>query len=430
MRGLFTLAIALFLSPPMANAQPATVQTTADFLCHTVLNHKSYDYKAYFSPHFINQIPEEAFHSLISDLNGAIGVCQSAEKVSTTTNEGTYKFITPSTRYVTLWFSLDEDNLINGLLLKGVAFPDVVIDSWNAAKLYAQSLPGLTSITIQNFSQKTLSDKDGTERQPLGSGFKLYVLGAVTDLVKNGSLNWNETFPIRADWKSLPSGIMQTWADGKPVPLKTYAEYMIKISDNTAADHLIHIAGRNAVEAELSEMGNHFQNLNSPFLMTSEMFKLKWAAPISLIHSYLNGDKAVRRTLLENEIDPISLAKVGTNGVPMDKPAFTRSIEWFGSTNDLCEAMKSLKEKNSPEVLDVLSKNVPLLNLGAGSPWSYGGYKGGSEPGVLTMTYLLQNKNSQWGCVSMAWNNENQNVSQWIFFDFTSKVLKLAESYF
>lgn len=427
---LIILVFFLSFAGHSAMAQTQWAKDKAIYLCDTVLNQKSYDYKNNFSPDFIKAIPEEYFQSLISEIIGAVGTCNRVEEVFVSGNKAKYKFISQSSRYVAFELSLDGNSLIDGFLIKDIVFPDVVIDSWNAAKSYASSWDGNSSISIENFSKGSGAEKDGSAVQPLGSGFKLYVLGAVADLVKTGSLKWDQTFPIRADWKSLPSGVMQDWADEKLVPLKTYVEYMIKISDNTATDHLINIAGRNTVESQLAVMGNSFEQLNRPFLTTAEMFKIKWASQIDIINSFINGDGTIRRSLLQNEIAAIPLSKVGTNGVSMEAPAFIREIEWFGSTNDLCESMKSLKEKNSPEVLDALSKNVPLLDLGTNSQWSYGGYKGGSEPGVLTMTYLVQNKNSEWGCVSLSWHNENQNVNQWIFFDFASKILKLAESYF
>lgn len=427
MRKLF-LATLLFLSSSLF-AQVKTVPDAATFLCTTALNRRPFDYRAFFSPRFINAVPEQQLHGIIDEIVDAIGKCDHAEAAEPNGTHSVYKFVSASTRYVALAFSLDSNSLIDSLRLQDVVFPDIVIDSWNAARSFAHTLPGHSSFTVSNFAKNTYVEKDGEEFEPLGSEFKLYVLGALTDLIQSGSLKWEQTFPIRADWKSLPSGEMQNWPDGQEVPLKTFAEYMIKISDNTATDHLLQIVGRMNVEAQLSKMKSHFANLNCPFLMTSEIFKLKWAAPLDVINSYIHGDEATRRSLLGREVAALSLNKVGTNGVPFDQPAYIRNIEWFGSTKDICSSMKTLKEKNSPEVLDILSKNTPLIHLGADSHWAYAGYKGGSEPGVITMTFLLRNKNDEWGCISTAWNNENKNVSELVFSDFVSKVLKLAESY-
>ena len=82
--------------------------------------------------------------------------------------------------------------------------------------------------------------------RPLGSAFKLYVLGALAHAVAQGRVRWDDRLAIRARWKSLPSGVLQNVAAGTRVPLRRYANLMISISDNTAADHLIHRLGRRA----------------------------------------------------------------------------------------------------------------------------------------------------------------------------------------
>lgn len=408
----------------------SNLENKATYICNSIMNQKPLNYKNNFSPSFIKAIPEEDLQKLIADLVQNIGLCTKTEAVVVTENAAKYKFISASKRYVELEFSIDSKNLINSLLMKNLVFSDVVISTWQDAVKYSNTWAGTASITIQNFSKSTLIGNNNLKSQPIGSGYKLYVLGALADQIKNGSLDWNQTFPIKSDWKSLPSGVMQNWENGKQVSLKTYADYMIKISDNTATDHLMYILGRSDVEAQLSVMKNSFEKSNRPFLTSAEIFKIKWAAPTDTIKSFILSDESIKRKILKKEISKISLDKVGTNGVSMTEPTFIKEIEWFGSTNDLCEAMKSLKNQNSPEVLDALSKNVPYLNLDAKSVWSYGGYKGGSEPGVITMTYLLQNKNSDWGCVSVAWHNEKKVINSWVFFDFVSKILKLSERYF
>lgn len=430
MKVFLVFLVNLLVSMPFALSQSQSLKEKVHFLCYTALNQEPFDYSSHFSPDFIKALPEDHFHNLIADILSTIGNCIDTHKVDGNEQKATYQFISNSTRYVAFAFSIDENDLIDSLQIVDIAFPDIVIDSWDAAERYVHSSHGHLSITIENFSKKSLYAINGTYLQPLASGFKLYVLGALTDLIRTGFFTWDQTFPIRDEWKSLPTGVMQNLPADQHVSLKTFSEYMIRISDNTATDHLINIIGRSKVESQLQIMGNHFESLNKPFLTTSEMFKIKWASPLNIIDAFIRGDEWTRRSLLEKEVAAISLNRVGTNGVSMKNPSFIREIEWFGSTNDLCSAMKALKEKNSPEVFDILSKNIPSLSLGDNSFWSYGGYKGGSEPGVLTATYLVQNKNSEWGCIALAWHDENQNINQWVFFDFASKLLKLTESYF
>lgn len=44
------------------------------------------------------------------------------------------------------------------------------------------------------------------------------------------------------------------------------------------------------------------------------------------------------------------------------------------------------------------------------------------------MTYLLESKSGTRACLSMSWNNEAKNVSEYRFFDVVGKTLKFAEA--
>jgi len=58
--------------------------------------------------------------------------------------------------------------------------------------------------------------------------------------------------------------------------------------------------------------------------------------------------------------------------------------------------------------LGILAIN-PGLNFEKGQ-WAYAGYKGGSEPGVFNMTYLLQSPKGEWFAIGATWNNSQAPV--------------------
>jgi hypothetical protein len=406
---------------------PEDIQSKAKYICETILSGQNFNYAQNFSADFVNSIPEAYFKKLTLELNQTTGVCLKYKVIFVKESKALYQFESASGRYVSISFSLNPDKLIDGLQVKEVVLPDVVLNSWLQVQAYLQSLPGNTSFTVHRFDDNQKVQKNGDVWAPIGSGFKLYILGAMVDQIQQQNLKWEQNYPIKPELKSLPSGEMHNWKDGTLVPLKSFADYMIRISDNTATDHLIDILGRNLVESQLSLMGNDFVMLNKPFLTTAEMFKIKWAAPVDLVQSFLGGNELRRREILSRDIAPLALSKVGTNGIDMEHPAFIREIEWFASTSNLCSAMKYLKEKNSPEVLEILGQNIPNLIRKENSKWAYAGYKGGSEAGVLSMTYLLQNKNYEWGCFSVTWHNETSNLNLWILSDLAGKILNIIE---
>ena len=88
-------------------------------------------------------------------------------------------------------------------------------------------------------------------------------------------------------------------------------------------------------------------------------------------------------------------------------PRYITELEWFASTSDLCAAMAGLQATGSEPgmgaVMDVLSIN-PGMDIDPAA-WTYVGYKGGSEPGVLNLTWLLRRADNRWFVLSMTLND-------------------------
>ncbi len=59
--------------------------------------------------------------------------------------------------------------------------------------------------------------------------------------------------------------------------------------------------------------------------------------------------------------------------------------------------------------------------------WNFVGYKGGSETGVINMTYLLQSKKGDWFVVTGSWNNENAPVENENFALLMQKAVKILQ---
>jgi hypothetical protein len=60
------------------------------------------------------------------------------------------------------------------------------------------------------------------------------------------------------------------------------------------------------------------------------------------------------------------------------------------------------QDPRAARLLDVLAKN-PGLPID-GKVWPYIGFKGGSEPGVVNMTYLLRRDDDRWFVVTLGFN--------------------------
>jgi hypothetical protein len=392
----------------------------AAFLCESVFGQKPYVFADHFDAGFAAQVPEATFRQLVDEIHEASGDCARTQLVSENKDNAVYDLFSARSNKVRVGFSVDSSVKFTALGILGLEM-NVPLNTFDDIRAYLAGWRGHASATLSVFGETPLS-KDGHDLQPLGSGFKLYVLGALDTAVRMGKAKWSEKLAIKEEWKSLPSGTMHTLPAGSEFPLEEYAKKMISISDNTATDHLIQHLGRANVEAELAPMLNPFELANRPFLLTSELFKLKWGLAPDDTKKFIDADEAQRRALLA-KLAAFPLSQVGTNGVSIEKPVYVRELEWFGSTHGLCAAMQSLQARRSQEILNILSANVPFVETGA---FKYAGYKGGSEPGVMTMTYLLQGKSGKWGCLSAAWHDENRLINQWLFTDLVKKSLTLA----
>jgi hypothetical protein len=214
--------------------------------------------------------------------------------------------------------------------------------------------------------------------RPLGSIFKLYVLSALARATATGRLSWETEVPLRPEWKSLPSGVLQDQPDGTPFSLADYARYMISISDNTATDHLIHTLGRPAVEREFPGTANR------PLLTTRNLFTLKgWHYPAAA-RSYLASPAPARRAAL-----PL-LDRVDRTAITAwEQPRAIDTLEWFASPVDICRVYATLWQRHDPAVDAALTANDGGLGLPAAAfPTVW--FKGGSEPGVLSLSFLAR----------------------------------------
>ena len=183
---------------------------------------------------------------------------------------------------------------------------------------------------------------------------------------------------------------------------------MISVSDNAATDELIRVLGRDAVEQKLATIGHSAPDKALPLLTTVEVFALK--SNPALRARFEKATEAQQRDILDNEAaalgyDRIDLSQLGSGPVAID------SIEWFASSADIALLMNHLRRIDSKTALDILAVNKGIAPAAA-AKWKYLGYKGGSEPGVISMSFLAQSKVGEWYAISGSWNNSAAEVNK------------------
>jgi hypothetical protein len=304
-------------------------------------------------------------------------------------------------------------DVMSGLLLSSGADLDPSLDTWpevEAAFSARAPTAAFVDAALDGGACAPVHAVAADTTGGIGSAFKLYVLSTLANEVDAGVHSWSEPLAIRDEWKSLPSGTWQNLAVGTTHSLLEYAQQMVSVSDNTATDHLLFTVGRAQVEQQLSVAGHHAPSLNQPFLSTRELFTLKLMLSQSEQQAWASADLSGRRALLGDwaSRDP------RTSHAAWTSPRLIEEFEWFASPLDLCRVMATLRaqgqQPGTTEVLDVLA-----INPGIADPshaFSYVGYKGGSEPGVLSLTWLLRRNDGGWRVVSAVVNDPQRNLDE------------------
>jgi beta-lactamase class A len=249
---------------------------------------------------------------------------------------------------------------------------------------------------------------------PLGAAVKLYVLDALGQAVAAGEVRCNQPLTVTTRLKSLPAGELQDEPDGTQISVLEAAAAMISLSDNTATDMLINLLGRPAVEAALTQSGMADPDLDRPFLTTREIFTLKLAHWPALAERYLAAGPAGRRALLAGTVDRAQLPAVGAAGA-WTAPRAVTSLEYFASASDLCRVYASLaalaRRPGLAPIGQVLSLNDDGLQLDP-AQWKTTWFKGGSEPGVLTLAFLATTQTGHSYVVTVLAENPSQPLDQ------------------
>ncbi len=362
-------------------------------------------YDEVFTDQFVEAVPAAQFTAIKGQIESQFGALIGVESVEAATPNGANIAIRFERGLASGQFTLEsgEPFEVTGFLLTDV---QPIGDSVEQLLADLAALPGETGVLITSLADgiEPRAASNADRQFAIGSTFKIYVLSALAHSIAAGERDWDDV--VHLSERSYPSGQLQEWPLGSPLTLHTLATLMISNSDNTATDQLIAELGREAVEAELVAAGHSDPSATLPFLTTREMFLLKSTTNIDPAQ-YLSSDLDWRRDALEflGDVEP-DMAQV--------MAAFTGGpnlieIEWFASPADLARLLQRLAALEDDTALGVLAVN-PSMSDTMRAEWDYAGYKGGSEPGVLNLTWLLYDEADGWQIVTLSWNNPEDEL--------------------
>lgn len=339
-------------------------------------------YEALFAPDFKASVSFAQLTPVVDQMR-QLGPWEFDQVLGESAADGAYRLSSEAGDRAVLNININDDDLVYGLSVVPWTAP---VGSFEEALEQLDEFETSTLLVaeVSDGECSSITERNVDEVQPLGSIFKLYVLGALLDAIDAGSVTWDQPVIIRDELDSYPSGTTQDVEAGIEMTVQELAELMIAISDNTATDHLIELLGREAVEAAQANYGQSNPELNQPFLTTRELFLLK--TDDDLRATYVAGDRDDRRAMLDSlagvALPPVEEVLSFVEGGALD----VEVVEWFATPTDMCRLLVEVAK-------DPVAREMLAINPGVPDDtgrWSYIGFKGGSEPGVVALAWLLE----------------------------------------
>lgn len=421
-------ALLLAIQPAIAQtAAPSVVAVSADPSLASRVDELpgivagSGDFNSYFAPSFHAAIPKEKWDAVVASMTAQMGKPLAIDRLTAVTPFSANLRVRFERGAVNAQIAIDSasPHQVVGLLFTG---PEMAGDTLDKLTADIRALPGTTGLAIYALGEgapRLVTGIAPDKALPLGSAFKLWVLGELAREVGAGDRKWSDVVPIGP--ASLPSGITQNWPPGSPVTIQTLAALMISISDNTATDTLVSLEGER-LDHFVTEAGAPGL---APVLTTRQMFALKSPANADLASQWATAlDPSARRKLLDT-----NAARLRTTSVdPMTfagKPTKIDTFEWFASPAETAGVLDWLRKKGGETPLSLLAIN-PGIDPATRGKFDYVGFKGGSEPGVITLNFLVRRKDGRWLAIAAGWHRNDAGVEDNRLIMLMTRALVLA----
>ncbi|HSI18023.1 MAG TPA: serine hydrolase [Sphingomonas sp.] len=386
------------------------------------------DVATLFAPSFLAQVSEPQIRAISIQLREKMGKALAVAEIDAVQPNAARIRITCERGIVSMNLAIEAEapNRIIGLLITGTSAAEASLDAVVSALKAEPGLTGFALARLDNGPPIAALSLDADRPAAIASAFKLAILAELIRAINRGERHWDDA--VTRDGSPLPDGFYTQKPTGTQVTLREVTEKMISISDNSATDILLALVGREKVEAMLPVIGWRDAARNRPMLSTLDMFKLKGLQRGALGRRWPALDEAGKRALLATEVTPAPLSALDPMLFREGRPRLL-DVEWFASPADLVRTMDWIR-RNTEKGPGAEARRILAMNPGVGpaaaSGWRYVGYKGGSEPGVISMSFLLQAKSGGWYALSATRNNPVAVVDEGRFIALMSRAVELA----
>lgn len=426
MRSVLPALLVLAPAPVHAQSEPTLAQRVVSRAADAVaVMRGQIDAADVFNAEFLAAVPEAQIRSLADSLVAENGAITGMDEV---------KPLGPGTAAFTIRFARAKANAVVQIeqaapyRIAGLRITGVVPTDDAPSKILADfdALPGSAGFAVVKLGDAGLTPvltSRGSRQFAIGSAFKLWVLDALAQDIAEGKRRWDEV--VRLDGlRSWPSGQTQNWPQGASVTVETLATLMISISDNTATDALIRLVGRDRMAGAVRASGHSQPDRMLPFLTTLEAFTIKDLPVIGARYAGADeaGQAAELAALQATLKSPHTAGLAGLSGT--EKPRMIETIEWFASPEDVARVFDRLRKRQDGRLREILAV-APAMPAPQRAGFGYAGYKGGSEPGVISLNWLLRSKSGDWYAVAASWNNPDASVDNARFEKLAHRLIVL-----
>ncbi|MEM1411840.1 MAG: serine hydrolase [Pseudomonadota bacterium] len=202
-----------------------------------------------------------------------------------------------------------------------------------------QSLSSQSSIVVARINGanqcETVIGRNASVPRATASVFKIYILGGVADALDAGAFFHDNIVSLDGS-KQVQGGPLFSEPAGIPFSIDKLSTLMMAVSDNTATDMLLDIAGRDRFDGLHAAYGHETPALMTPQLGISENFHLFFSFPFNESLSYVNGSESFRRQFLADRIVPLGSSATGGGG--FNHESLYIDASWQASALDICRA--------------------------------------------------------------------------------------------
>jgi beta-lactamase class A len=388
------------------------------------------DYDAFFAPAFRAAIPKAQFEQISQQFLSTYGPVVAVTAVTPLSADAAEVMVQYRDGTAAMRIAVDPaaPHQVVGLRVTGFTGNETSTASVVQALAGLHGTTGFALARLGDGAPQLIEKRNADRPFAIGSAFKLVILAELVRATNAGERKWTDI--VTLDGKTeLPGGAYTLSPAGTQVTLRDLAAKMISVSDNSATDILLRTLGRARVEAMLPVVGIADPAGMRPMLSTLDMFKLKGIRDGELARQWLAVDEAGRRAMVEGALSREPALAISQNLFKDGKPVLIERIEWFASPADLVRVMDWLRRNTAAgpgaEARAILAIN-PGVTAATAARWQYVGYKGGSEPGVLSMTLLLQARDGSWYVLSGSWNDPQAALEETRFIGLIGTAAELA----